>query len=218
MSRCVVIHLDTATERLPIIEKIRTTMIHNLEVFSAKDGSDWEKSSKIAKLHIRDKKPVSRGQLGCAHSHIDIIYGSLKANEKATIIFEDDCEMLGKQDDIYHFIFHAKDLPSEWDIILLGANEYVESSKVDNNYTRVNRFWGTHAVILTDKAMRAALKVFADAQKKGEFLPADWMYNEAIKQEGLVCYAPTKIDELCRQKPGLISAITGEPRVEPKRS
>jgi len=216
MSRCVVIHLDTATERLPIIEKLRKTMIHNLEVFSAKDGTDWEKSSKITKMHPYEKREVSRGQLGCAHSHVDVIHGSLKAKEQATLIFEDDCEMLGKQDDIYGFIHRATHLPTTWDILLLGANEYVESTKFDDKYTRVNRFWGTHAVILTEKAMRAALKVFADAQKNGVFLPADWMYNEAIKQHGLVCYAPTKIDMLCRQKPGLISAITGATRVEPK--
>jgi GR25 family glycosyltransferase involved in LPS biosynthesis len=216
MSRCVVIHLDTATERLPIIDKIKRTMIHELEVFSAKDGADWEKSAKIAKLHPRDKQPVNRGQIGCAHSHVDILHGSLKANEKITIIFEDDCEMLGTQDDIYGFIHYASKLPANWDMILLGANEYVESAKFDDKYTRVNRFWGTHAIIVTEKAMQAALKVFADAQKEGVFLPADWMYNEAIRHHGLVCYAPTRIDSLCRQKPGLISAITGTPRAEPK--
>jgi GR25 family glycosyltransferase involved in LPS biosynthesis len=216
MSRCVVIHLNSATERLPVIDKIKKTMIHELEVFSAKDGFDWVNSDKIAKMHPRDKRPVNRGQVGCGHSHIEILHGSLKAKEAVTIIFEDDCEMRGTQDDVYDFIHRAGQLPATWDILLLGANEYVEAAKFDDKYTRVNRFWGTHALIVTEKAMRAALKVFADAQKGGIFLPADWMYNEAIKQHGLVCYAPTRIDSLCRQKPGLISAITGEPRAEPK--
>ena len=212
------IHLATATDREPIIDKIKKTMIHELEVFSAKDGFDWVNSDKIAKMHPRDQRPVNRGQVGCSHSHIEILHGSLKAKEAVTIIFEDDCEMRGGQDDIYEFIHRAGQLPATWDILLLGANEYVESAKFDDKYTRVNRFWGTHALIVTEKAMRAALKVFADAQKGGTFLPADWMYNEAIKQHGLVCYAPTRIDSLCRQKPGLISAITGEPRAEPKSS
>ena len=97
-------------------------------------------------------------------------------------------------------------------MLLLGANEYVESEAAPGAYKRVKRFWGTHAVILSEKAMRAALQVFADAQKRGEFLPADWMYNEAIKQADLVCYGPAKLDMLCRQKPGLVSAITGKER------
>jgi GR25 family glycosyltransferase involved in LPS biosynthesis len=216
MSRCVVIHLDSATERLPLIENIRQKMIHTLEVFSAKDGTDWEKSNKIAKIHPFEKIPVPRGHLGCTHSHIDIIHTSLKRKEKYTIIFEDDCELLGTQDDIYGFIHRASHLPKPWDIVLLGANEYVESTNVHTDYVSVKRFWGTHALVLTEKAMRAALQVFADAQKKGEFLPADWMYNEAIKQHGLVCYGPKKIDSLCRQKPGLISAINGKVRIAPK--
>lgn len=212
MSRCVVIHLDTATERLPIIENIRKKMIHTLEVFSAKDGTEWEKSEKIAKTHPFEKKPVPRGVIGCTHSHIDIIHTSLKNKEVHTIIFEDDCDITVAQDDIYGFIHRASNLPVAWDILLFGANEYVESTKFDSSYIRVNRFWGTHALVLSEKAMRAALKVFADAQKKGEFLPADWMYNEAIKQHGLVCYAPTSIKSICRQKPGLVSAINGKVR------
>ena len=216
MSRCVVIHLDTATERLPIIEHLRKKLIHTLEIFSAKDGTEWEKSDKIAKMHPFEKKPVSRGVIGCTHSHIDIIHKSLKDKEAHTLIFEDDCDVTGTQDDIYGFIFRADNLPVKWDILLLGANEYVESTQFDSSYTRVNRFWGTHSLILTEKAMRAVLKVFADAQKKGEFLPADWMYNEAIKQHSLVCYAPTRITSICRQKPGLVSAINGKVRAAPK--
>jgi GR25 family glycosyltransferase involved in LPS biosynthesis len=187
-------------------------MIHYLEVFSAKDGTDWEKSSKIVKQHPLEKRPVERGNIGCTHSHIDIIHASLKSKEKHTLLFEDDCEMIGSRDDIYGFIHQAG---KEWDMLLLGANEYVESEAAEGlteSYKRVKRFWGTHAVILTEKAMRAALQAFADAQKRGVFLPADWMYNEAIKQAGLVCYGPAKLDMLCRQKPGLVSAITGKTR------
>jgi len=213
MNRCVVIHLDSATERLPLIEKLRTTLIHNLEVYSAKDGSEWEKSSKIIKKHPIQNTLITRGMLGCAHSHIDILFASVKAKEQYCLIFEDDCEVIGNQDDIYGYLHRASHLPTDWDMILLGANEYVESTLAEGGaYTRVQRFWGTHAVILKPKAMRAALKVFADAQKNGTFLPADWMYNEAIKQEGLVCYGPTKISSLCRQKPGLVSAVTGNKR------
>lgn len=184
-------------------------MIHYLEVFSAKDGAEWEKSSKISKQHPLEKRPVKQGEIGCAHSHIDIIYGSLKSKEKHTLLFEDDCEILGSRDDIYGFIHQAG---KEWDILLLGANEYVESEAAQGPYTRVKRFWGAHGLVLSEKAMRAALQVFADAQKQGVFLPADWMYNEAIKQADLVCYGPAKLDMLCRQKTGLISAITGKKR------
>ena len=211
MNRCAVIHLDSATERLPLIEKLRKTLIHELEVYPAKDGAEWEASSKIVKKHPRGET-VTRGMLGCAHSHIDILYNSVKAKNQFTLIFEDDCDMHGTQDDIYGFLHRASHLSEDWDMILLGANEYVESTPVTGAYVRVNRFWGSHAVILKDSAVRAALKVFADSQRKGEFLPVDWVYSEAIKQHGLVCYAPSHSTMLCRQKQGLVSAITGKVR------
>ena len=212
MSRCAVIHLDSATDRLPLIEKLRTTLIHNLEVFSAKDGSDWEKNAKIAKMHPRDKTPVSRGILGCTHSHIDIVHSTLKDKLPFALIFEDDCEMLGAQDDIYGFLHRANHIPTEWDMILLGANEYVESLPPVGAYTQVKRFWGTHAVILKEKAMRAVLRVFADAQKRGEFLPADWMYNEAIRRFKLRVFGPSSPQLFFRQLPGLVSGGTGKIR------
>ena len=63
MYRCAVIHLDSAAERMPIIEKLRKTLIHTVEVYSAKDGTDWEKSSKIAKMHHSKKYPCLVGIL-----------------------------------------------------------------------------------------------------------------------------------------------------------
>jgi len=215
MSRCVVIHLDSATERLPLIENIRQKMIHTLEVFSAKDGTDWEKSNKIAKIHPFEKKPVPRGHLGCTHSHIDIIHTSLKRKEKHTIIFEDDCEFKAEvlREDLTKYIHMANGLGEPWDILLLGGTEYVESiPTVSADYTKVGRFWGAHAFILRERGMRAALKVFHAAQKEGTFLLADWMYNEAIRQEKLVCFGPTDPFKFCRQKAGLQSYLSGKLR------
>jgi len=212
MSRTVVIHLDTATDRLPIIDKLKRTMIHQVEVFSAKDGTEWEKNDKIKKLHPWSKDTITRGMLGCAHSHVEILYTSLRAKEQAILLFEDDCDMTKTQDDIYGFIHTANQLPDRWDILLLGANEYVETAPINQSYVRVNRFWGTHAMVIKEHAMRSALKVFARAQADGTFLPADWLYNETIKQEGIVCIGPSVPEHLCEQKKGLVSAVNGKIR------
>ena len=40
--------------------------------------------------------------------------------------------------------------------------------------------------------------------------------GKTIKQHSLVCYAPTRIASICRQKPGLVSAINGKVRAAPK--
>ena len=212
MSRTVVIHLDTASERLPIIDKLKKTLIHQLEVYSAKDGTEWEKNPKIKKDHPWSNDTITRGMLGCTHSHVDILYTSLKAKEQAVLLFEDDCNMTKSQDDVYRFIHMANQLPERWDILLLGANEYVETEPINQSYVRVKRFWGTHAIIIKEHAMRGALKAFAAAQAKGHFLPPDWMYNNAIKDENVVCIGPSLPNYLCEQKVGLVSAINGKVR------
>ena len=221
-----VIHLERATERLPVIENIRA-LFPSLSVYNAKDGSDWVNSMIIGKKHPWTGTDVSKGVLGCAHSHIDLIHAAVRRGDKTIMIFEDDCEM-NRETSINTIMSHvhganmlgnvqiAADTTSvaeAWDILLLGANEYVESEATSvPEYRMVKRFWGTHALILRESAMRAALQVFADAQREGIFLPADWMYNEAIKG-GLRCIGPANPFSLCRQKEGFVSYITGTPRI-----
>jgi GR25 family glycosyltransferase involved in LPS biosynthesis len=208
----VVIHLEKATERLPIIEVLKN--LFNVEVYNAKDGSDWMANPQIHKAHPWTKQPLTQGNIGCTHSHIELIHRALKAGEKSLTIFEDDCDFIPTvtKEEITKFIHGANILGESWDILLLGATEYVESSPVSEEYKRVGRFWGTHALILRERGMRAALKAFADSQKKGDFLPGDWLYNEAIKIDKLACFAPTNPFHFCRQKEGLLSYLTGAVR------
>ena len=35
-----------------------------------------------------------------------------------------------------------------------------------------------------ERAAREVLQVFVETQKEGVFMPADWLYNEAIKRRG----------------------------------
>ena len=208
-----VIHLEKATERLPLIENLKA--LFDLEIFQAKDGSEWAVHPQIQKGHPHAKEPVSNGNIGCTHSHIEIIYRALKRREKSVIIFEDDCDLSGgaTKEAVMKFIHLSNTLGEPWDILLVGASEYVESSEMDSaDYKRVNRFWGTHAIILRERGMRAALKAFAEAQLRGVFLPADWLYNEAIKLDGLVCFGPSDPFHFCRQKVGLVSYVTGSVR------
>jgi GR25 family glycosyltransferase involved in LPS biosynthesis len=210
MNNVAVIHLARATDRKPLIENLKA-IFTQLETFEARDGSEWLDNPMIRTTHPWTKQPVSRGVLGCAHSHIELLHRTLKAGHKTLILFEDDCEFRPEVDTavITKFIHMANTLGEAWDILLLGGTEYVESSETTSaQYKKVGRFWGAHALILRERGMRAALKVFAEAQAAGIFLPADWMYNEAIRS-GLVCYGPSDPFRFCKQKGGLLSYITG---------
>jgi GR25 family glycosyltransferase involved in LPS biosynthesis len=212
--QATVIHLEKATERASLIENLKG--IFDLEIFHAKDGSEWATNPQIQKKHPHIRQPISQGNIGCTHSHIELIHGALKRKDSSIIILEDDCHMKPgiTAEDIMKFSHLANTLGQPWDILLLGASEYVESTATSSpQYKKVNRFWGTHALILRERGMRAVLKAFAESQRRGEFLPADWLYNEAIKIDGLVCYGPADHHQHCEQKVGLVSYITGTTRL-----
>jgi len=209
MSKATVIHLEAAVERKPLLHRMNE--LFSVEVYTAKDGSKWLVDPRIAKAHPLTKEPVSQGNLGCTHSHIDLIYHAL--NKESLVLLEDDCEFRDGVDkkDIAQFVHFANTL-QPWDILLLGATEYVESEPTASpDYKRIQRFWGTHALILRERGMRAVLKAFHAAQLKGEFLPADWLYSNAIR-EGLICLGPADPFRFCRQKEGLQSYLTGKVR------
>ena len=209
--RSTVIHLEKATERKPLVKRIQD-LFPLLEIYPAKDGSQWLADPKIQKAHPWTKMPVTQGCIGCTHSHIDIIHDALKNKETSLVLFEDDCEFTPEvtREELIKYIHLANTLAEPWDVLLLGGTEYVESSDTASpDYKRVGRFWGAHALILRERGMRAALKAFHASQQKGDFLPGDWLYNEAIRIDSLICYGPTEPFRFCKQKEGLLSYLTG---------
>lgn len=219
-----ILHLDSATERLALVTALQDSFFLPLTVIPASTGEDWMVRPEIAKKHVRPGQTVTQGMLGCAHSHIDLLYRALKGGIDELYIFEDDCQLTAPPPAIKVWVDSMRNTGVPWDLLLLGANEYVESemgllSPPEGQegdripVRRVGRFWGTHAMIIRPRAAQAALKVFADAQKQGIFLPADWMWNEAIRVNGLLVFGPMEPTALCRQAPGLVSAITGTVRL-----
>ena len=219
--------MDSATERTALVEALQASFFLPLTVIPASTGEDWLGKAEIAKKHVRPGQTVTQGMLGCAHSHIDLLYRALKGGALEELyVFEDDCQLVAPPPAIKGWVDAMRATGVPWDLLLLGANEYVESEMgvlsppeglvgqgARIPVRRVGRFWGTHAMIIRPRAAQAALKVFADAQKQGVFLPADWMWNEAIRVGGLLAFGPMEPDALCRQAPGLVSAITGTMRL-----
>jgi GR25 family glycosyltransferase involved in LPS biosynthesis len=205
-----IIHLqnETTKNRLPYINTLIDTLKPiELSIFNASDGSLFQKDPSIPKVQPVTRQRVSQGNMGCTHSHLLI----LEQDFDTMVIFEDDCELTAPKEAIQAFLDLNYQQP--WDILLLGANEYVDAEIDVPGFTkRVKRFWGTQALIVRKKAARAVLATFKEMQKEGLFPPADWLYNEAIKRHNLVCIGPNLPTKFCRQARGLVSLITGKVR------
>ena len=210
-----IIHLDSATERSTAIEALQRTFFMPLVVTPASNGEAWMRDATVSKRHVLAGQQVTQGMLGCAESHMNLLSRGLHEGLDELAIFEEDCEFVVGGHTVKEWVDGVRASGVPWDILLLGANEYVNQPPVPTvvgGAVKVGRFWGTHAMLVRARAAEAAIRTFTQSQKEGFFLPADWMYNEAIRREGLVVFGPPSPKALCRQIPGLVSAITGKVR------
>lgn len=154
--------------------------------------------------HIRGDQKFTAGMIGCLLSHVDL----LKSDFDTLCIFEDDCEFIGKKDELLTFI----DSAPPYDILCLGTSENVDYTPYNSSLVKVTRFWGAHAFIITKKAALVVLETYEKYMAKKKFLPADWLYSYAISENDLLAYAPLKPKQFFRQKIGMVSSATGNIR------
>lgn len=217
----IVIHRPEDVEREPIIYALEEDLNIHLHRFDAVSGNFLLEQGFPSK-HPRDSTPTSAGNIGCTASHIEIMEMALKSHFERWCIFEDDAEFVRVKGHEYlplnSYLNQIKTLPDA-DLIFLGVNEIVEGNDVfiiylcdeeKDGIQQITRFWGTHAVILNKKAMRAIIDVYKESLQNGYALPADWLYSLAIQTRGLVAYAPKKAK--IRQTPGLVSLTSGNVR------
>jgi len=201
------INLDKT--RLQHVYKLSTETRLPIMISKASDGSEWWDSG-IQMRHPWGNEKLTAGMMGCAKSHLNLLNDGSKGG---VIIFEDDAELVMQMDAVDRFVDDVIEMQgSNWDIILLGANEYVNSMPITQQITRVHRFWGTHAMIINGRVFEFIKKTFYDMMAEGIFLPADWIYNEAIHRYKMQVFAPGSPKLFFQQIPGLVSAITGKVR------
>lgn len=142
-------------------------------------------------------KPMLPGAVGCLESHIALY----KSNPRGILtVFEDDA-VVKDSEGLSNFI---RIFPKDYDIILLGYNK-IAKGNIENNIYHVKRFYGTHAMILTENARQLLVEEYESQKPLAE--PMDWLWSHVIEDNNLKTYAP--LSPCIIQKPGLESQITG---------
>jgi GR25 family glycosyltransferase involved in LPS biosynthesis len=92
---------------------------------------------------------LTPGAIGCALSHLKV-YDMIKESDKEmALIFEDDA-IIHKSIDL-EFRKCLKDIPADWDMILLGY--FCNQCKYSKKYNRVTKFFGNHAYVINRKGI-----------------------------------------------------------------
>lgn len=200
---CIVIHRQIDVEREPTIRELERRLGRELQILEGVRGDTLIEKG-FPRKHPIERIPTSAGNIGCTASHVQILQNVLAGEYKSVCIFEDDAEYISD------FTSYFSQIPDDWDICFLGVNEIVDGDPVSDTVVKVRRFWGTHAVILKEKAMMAIQDMYFQSLKDEYALPADWLYSYAIQRSGLNAYAPKNAH--IRQKPGFVSTISGNIR------
>jgi GR25 family glycosyltransferase involved in LPS biosynthesis len=214
-----VIHLKKCIDRVETINKLESDLNIKLEIYDASDGSEWWENPAIPKKHPWVYDNIPKGMVGCTFSHLDLLKKIYATTERGILIFEDDAQLVQPANILIDYLNKIKEFTDEaiheernWDVLLLGANEYVSSKPITQHIERVNRFWGTHAMYIRRESIPEILRTFDSYLSKGIFLPPDWLYNKTIEEKHFVVYGPSRPKLLLQQKVGVVSSITGNVR------
>jgi GR25 family glycosyltransferase involved in LPS biosynthesis len=203
-----VIHLDSAKERLPIIENLEKDLKIPITIVSASDGSELWGSKELKHPWIFNT--LTKGMVGCGLSHYNILS---KVVEEGVLVLEDDAKVNCAHEEINTLLNDIREISKDdWDILLLGANEYIEHDRVNDAIHRVYKFWGTHALIVRKRCIPYILNSFDESLSRGVCLYGDWLYNHAIKKNKLKVYGPSSPKYYISQSEGYVSALTGKVR------
>lgn len=199
------IHLESATEREAGIVRLEEAFGRPITRWKATRAEDALAQGEGRRHPLGGL--TQGGHLGNVDSVIRLLKKMIAERTPVIGIFEDDAEVVNAAG-LEAFV--AARAPG-WDILLLGANEWVDVSAPAAGAVRVRRFWGNHAVILNQRAARAFIAMHARLTSRGFAYPTDWLYTEAVK-EGLKVYGPADPRAYCIQTVGLVSLITGNVR------
>jgi GR25 family glycosyltransferase involved in LPS biosynthesis len=199
MENCNSIWLPSLTERYELIKTLEKSIRVPINIFSAIDGVKY-RDRYLDYRHILSGQIINPGMIGCTLSHLELLRN---LDSDYITIFEDDSTFHGDLAELNNFI---RDAP-EFDILCLGTSETVESKPVDSRYLQIFRFWGTHALIVKKRAALKILETFDNYSKNKIFLPADWLYSLAIKDNSLIAYAPKNNREFFDYKRGIYSVV-----------
>jgi len=203
-----VLHLDRATERLPVIADLETKLNTRLPIFPACEGNEFIRNGHPTKCINDARYRRSPGDIGCTVSHINICRHTLSNNYDFVVIFEDDCTIDKTLDDIRQRLGEFKALNKSWDLFCIGGRN--NGVGIDDIFMKLEFFYGTHAVILNKKFMRELILRYETYYNSGRTWAIDGIYSNVLRSGKCTGYGFRSHTELFYQKTELPSYILSD--------
>lgn len=135
---------------------------------------------------------LTKGEIGCALSHLTIYKKMVKENIEHALILEDDVIV---PKNILNCIQNIKilDHKNKPNVYLISkVNSYIENVKIAHNIYKVDDAYCCHAYILNKKAARELSKI----QKKIKYESDQWGLLMLLYNVNVYCIVPHMIDSI----------------------
>jgi GR25 family glycosyltransferase involved in LPS biosynthesis len=122
----------------------------------------------------QDLNNYLRGSVGCKLSHLKIIELALEKGYEKILILEDDVGF--KRGALRKLRSAIKDLPQDWEMLYLGGNLLLPTTKISRSLSKIQSIYTTHAYGLN---LKIAEKILKEAPESGKEI--DVFYAEHIQ-------------------------------------
>jgi hypothetical protein len=204
------IHLERATERVPIINELQEKLRTTLPIFPAVDGKELVQTGHPTVCQRRPNMHRSPGDIGCTVSHIQICRDALLKKYDYIVIFEDDC-IFRKTIPVLEESLSKFPSATYWDLFLLGSNN-IQCENVKGDFCKILDFNCTHACILKPTFMKALIEKYMEYYEKNTTLSIDTIYSDILKSKQCIGYGLSQCNTFFIQKRGIFSYIIDDIR------
>ena len=215
--RVVMIHLERAIEREPLVQRL-ITELGEIDVVGAADGVALVAEGHPTECGIDPGVRRTAGEVGCIVSHVREARRALADGISHVVVFEDDCEVSPKFSlgGLAEYLRRVKAIMKQFsmadkeDFLLLGTCGCYTWQHISPGVKATNNFNGSHAYIMGRPIMKKLVEAYDAHLLEGRTAPTDGLLVKILQGEGRWSFCPQKDTALFQQNRSIPSYVVDE--------
>lgn len=215
--RGIVIHLRRATERLPLVNALRSA-VGGLEVWDAADGAALVAGAHPTECGIDPGVVRTAGEVGCVVSHMLAYQKALQDGISHLVVFEDDCVVSPQfsLEGVEMYLKRVKGFAADFglermnEFVLLGTCGCYRWRELTEGVKATDHFNGSHAYIIGRKMMLMLLHSHLQFLAQNRTAPIDGLIPFLLQAERLHAFCPADDRAFFQQNRDIPSYIVSD--------
>ncbi|MEY0234132.1 glycosyltransferase family 25 protein [Providencia manganoxydans] len=181
-----IINLQECTERRRAMQSQLEKTHLSYQFINAIRGTDLSDEEIKSSVYDYPNCKLTKGEIGCALSHLSIYRMIVEKDISHALILEDDVIIPIDIANTFNEIKKIDNQKKANVYLLSRVHSYIENKKLNNNIYSVYNALGAHAYIINKKAAENIIS----AQKPIIYEADMWWYFKLFKYINLYCYIP----------------------------